>query len=114
VIEHADGATTPVIDASVHIFSKSNKDLRSFLREPFKSRGFPGLRDGLVRALLAASTHRIPRGRIANIPVQTPSLSAGSCSTSEGVDVRDPAPDDPGHHARPAPWHRDRGRAQTS
>ncbi|HKH53263.1 MAG TPA: amidohydrolase, partial [Mycobacterium sp.] len=32
---------TPVIDASVHIFSRSNKDLRSFLREPFKSRGFP-------------------------------------------------------------------------
>src|SRR5689334_7974830 len=32
---------TPVIDASVHIFSKSNKDLRSFMREPFKSRGFP-------------------------------------------------------------------------
>ena len=41
VIEHPDGATTPVIDASVHIFFKSNKDLRSFLREPFKSRGFP-------------------------------------------------------------------------
>jgi len=35
------GFKTPVIDASVHIFSKSNKDLRSFLREPFKSRGFP-------------------------------------------------------------------------
>src|SRR6202008_5126530 len=41
VIEHADGTRTPVIDASVHIFFPSNKDLRSFLREPFKSRGFP-------------------------------------------------------------------------
>ena len=41
VRQHLDGATTPVIDASVHIFSKSNKDLRSFMREPFKSRGFP-------------------------------------------------------------------------
>src|SRR5437764_15318364 len=40
-MQHQDGETTPVIDASVHIFSKSNKDLRSFLREPFKSRGFP-------------------------------------------------------------------------
>jgi hypothetical protein len=40
-MQHPDGATTPVIDASVHIFSRSNKDLRSFLREPFKSRGFP-------------------------------------------------------------------------
>ena len=41
MIEHADGTRTPVIDASVHIFFPSNKDLRSFLREPFKSRGFP-------------------------------------------------------------------------
>ncbi|MGU3501102.1 amidohydrolase family protein [Mycobacterium sp. C31M] len=33
---------TPVIDASVHIFMQSNKDLRkNFLREPFSSRGFP-------------------------------------------------------------------------
>jgi len=40
-MQHPDGTTTPVIDASVHIFSRSNKDLRSFLREPFKSRGFP-------------------------------------------------------------------------
>ena len=39
MIEHPDGTKTPVIDASVHIFSRSNKDLRSFLREPFKSRG---------------------------------------------------------------------------
>src|SRR3954467_11197579 len=41
VIEHADGTRTPVIDASGHIFFSSTKDLRSFLREPFKSRGFP-------------------------------------------------------------------------
>ncbi|QZA07164.1 amidohydrolase [Mycolicibacter heraklionensis] len=41
MIEHPDGARTPVIDASVHIFAASNKDLRSFMREPFKSRGFP-------------------------------------------------------------------------
>ena len=34
--------TTPVIDASVHIFVQSNKDLRkNFMREPFRSRGFP-------------------------------------------------------------------------
>ena len=32
----------PVIDASVHIFTQSNKDLRqNFMREPFRSRGFP-------------------------------------------------------------------------
>ena len=41
VIEHADGTRTPLIDASVHIFFPSNKELRSILREPFKSRGFP-------------------------------------------------------------------------
>ncbi len=41
MIEHADGTRTPVIDASVHIFFPTNKDLRGFLREPFKSRGFP-------------------------------------------------------------------------
>src|SRR6202048_860315 len=40
-MQHPDGATTPVIDASVHIFFKSTKDLRGVLREPFKSRGFP-------------------------------------------------------------------------
>src|SRR6478672_8920933 len=33
---------TPVIDASVHVFFGSNKDLRqNFMQEPFRSRGFP-------------------------------------------------------------------------
>jgi hypothetical protein len=42
VIEHGDGITTPVIDASVHIFMQSNKDLRrNFMQEPYRSRGFP-------------------------------------------------------------------------
>ena len=31
--EGGQAGRTPVIDASVHIFSKSNKDLRSFERE---------------------------------------------------------------------------------
>lgn len=31
----------PMIDTSVHIFAESDKDLRTFLNEPFKSRGFP-------------------------------------------------------------------------
>ena len=40
--ELSDGTMTPVIDASVHIFCQSNKDLReNFMREPFRSRGFP-------------------------------------------------------------------------
>ena len=41
MIQHADGISTPVIDASVHIFFGSNADLRDVMREPFKSRGFP-------------------------------------------------------------------------
>jgi predicted TIM-barrel fold metal-dependent hydrolase len=37
-----DVCHTPVIDASVHIFVASNKDLReNFMQEPFRSRGFP-------------------------------------------------------------------------
>ena len=42
MIEHSDGTSSPVIDASVHIFFGSNKDLRqNFMQEPFRSRGFP-------------------------------------------------------------------------
>ncbi len=45
MIELKDGENTvktPVIDASVHIFCSSNKDLRqNFMHEPFRSRGFP-------------------------------------------------------------------------
>src|SRR5450756_2696424 len=38
---HSDGASTPLIDASVHIFFRSNTDFRGFLREPYRSRGIP-------------------------------------------------------------------------
>jgi predicted TIM-barrel fold metal-dependent hydrolase len=38
---HSDGASTPLIDASVHIFFGSNTDFRGFMREPFRSRGIP-------------------------------------------------------------------------
>lgn len=38
--------THPVIDASVHIFFKSNADLREHLREPFRSRGYPDVEVG--------------------------------------------------------------------
>jgi hypothetical protein len=30
-----------IIDASVHVFFESNGDMRSFMQEPFKSRGIP-------------------------------------------------------------------------
>jgi predicted TIM-barrel fold metal-dependent hydrolase len=45
-IGHPDGAATPVIDASVHIFFASNNDLRSFMHEPYRSRGFPDVLGG--------------------------------------------------------------------
>jgi uncharacterized protein len=41
VTESGNTSRTPVIDASVHVFFASNADLRSRLREPFRSRGFP-------------------------------------------------------------------------
>jgi predicted TIM-barrel fold metal-dependent hydrolase len=31
----------PLIDASVHVFFRSDNDLRTYLQEPFKSRGYP-------------------------------------------------------------------------
>ena len=34
-------AEQPVVDASVHVFFKGNRELRDFLAEPFKSRGIP-------------------------------------------------------------------------
>ncbi|GAA5065311.1 amidohydrolase family protein [Nocardia callitridis] len=39
--QHPDGTSTPLIDASVHIFFTSNRDMRAHLREPFASRGIP-------------------------------------------------------------------------
>ena len=49
VIEHADGTRTPLIDASVHIFFSSNKDLRSRVARAVQEPRLPRLRDGLVR-----------------------------------------------------------------
>jgi predicted TIM-barrel fold metal-dependent hydrolase len=38
---NARSADTRIIDASVHVFFESNADMRSFMREPFASRGIP-------------------------------------------------------------------------
>ncbi|HEY3880560.1 MAG TPA: amidohydrolase family protein [Trebonia sp.] len=43
---HSDGTSTPLIDASVHIFFGSNADFRGFMREPFRSRGIPDVLGG--------------------------------------------------------------------
>ncbi len=31
----------PLVDASVHLFFRSDQDLRGYLSEPFRSRGYP-------------------------------------------------------------------------
>lgn len=43
MIEHSDGTATPLIDASVHIYFRSNPELRQFLHEPYRSRGIPDI-----------------------------------------------------------------------
>jgi predicted TIM-barrel fold metal-dependent hydrolase len=42
----SDGTSTPLIDASVHIFFGSGPDFRGFMREPFRSRGIPDVLGG--------------------------------------------------------------------
>jgi len=86
VIEHADGTRTPVIDASVHIFFPSNKDLRSFLREPFRSRGFPDYEMdwyGAPGSEYAPNT----RGPDRQYPGSDPELVANELFSKRGVDV---------------------------
>ncbi|ETZ96930.1 amidohydrolase family domain protein [Mycobacterium kansasii 662] len=87
MIEDAEGTRTPVIDASVHIFFPSNKDLRGFLREPFKRPRLSRLRDGLVRGTRPASTRRTPRDRTANTRGSSVELVADELFSKRGVDV---------------------------
>ena len=59
--EAGTGWNTPVIDASVHIFTESNKDLRqNFMREPFRSRGFPDYEMDWYGAPGAATKIQVP------------------------------------------------------
>ncbi|MCV7383257.1 amidohydrolase family protein [Mycolicibacter longobardus] len=86
MIEHPDGTHTPVIDASVHIFAASNKDLRSFLREPFKSRGFPDYEMdwyGAPGGEYAPGTEGPQRG----YPGSDPDVVAQHLFAERGVDV---------------------------
>lgn len=80
MITHPDGTTTPVIDASVHIFSQSNKDLRSFMREPFKSRGFPDYEMDWYGAPGGEYLSKA-EGRTGSIQALTPRSSASTSST---------------------------------
>jgi predicted TIM-barrel fold metal-dependent hydrolase len=87
VIELPDGARTPVIDASVHIFCQSNKDLReTFMREPFRSRGFPDYEMdwyGAPGGEYAKGT----RGENKGYPGSDPDLVAHHLFDERGIDV---------------------------
>ncbi|WP_299560117.1 amidohydrolase family protein [uncultured Mycolicibacterium sp.] len=86
-MEHRDGSRTPVIDASVHIFCKSNKDLRNnFLREPFRSRGFP---DYDMNWYGAPGGEYAPgtTGPDGQYPGSDPDLVGGVLFEERGVDV---------------------------
>ena len=86
MIENADGTRTPVIDASVHIFFPSNADLRSFLREPFKSRGFPDYESdwyGTPGGEYAKGTG----GHELGYPGSNPQVVANHLFCERGVDV---------------------------
>jgi len=86
VIDHDDGTRTPVIDASVHIFFGSNRDLRDVLREPFKSRGFPDYEMdwyGAPGGEYAAGT----AGPDGQYPGSDPETVAAHLFENRGVDV---------------------------
>ena len=94
-----------LIDASVHIFFGSTPELRTVMREPFKSRGFPDYemdwywRPGgeYVRApAVPTAVPRIGSRRRRAAPVHRPRRRRGGA-----------APDGPRHHARPPSGHRD-------
>ena len=113
VIQHPDGSDeTPVIDASVHIFFKSNKDLRkNFMREPYRSRGFPDYEMDWYGAPGGeyARRHRGPDRQYPGFGSRVRRRPAVRRARRRR---RDPAPDDARHHARPPSRHRDRRGAQ--
>src|ERR1700761_8544531 len=86
MIEHPDGTRTPLIDASVHIFFSSNRELRSTLREPFKSRGFP---DYEMDWYGAPGGEYAPRteGPDRQYPGSDPDLVGGHLFDERGVDI---------------------------
>jgi predicted TIM-barrel fold metal-dependent hydrolase len=86
VITHPDGTRTPVIDASVHIFSASTPDLRGFLREPFKSRGFPDYEMDWYGAP-GSEYARDTRGPDRGYPGSDPDFVGNHLFNEHGVDV---------------------------
>jgi uncharacterized protein len=84
VIEHSDGTKTPVIDASVHIFMQSNKDLRkNFMQEPYRSRGFP---DYEMDWYQAPGGEYVKGAADAGYPASDPAVVAEELFDKRGVD----------------------------
>lgn len=83
---HSDGSTTPLIDASVHIFFGSNRDMRAHLREPFASRGVP---DADLDWYGAPGGEYLSgtRGPDRRAPGSDPDTVAGHLFGERGVDV---------------------------
>ncbi|QZY44734.1 amidohydrolase family protein [Mycolicibacterium austroafricanum] len=77
----------PVIDASVHIFCQSNKDLRmNFLQEPFRSRGFPDYEMDWYGAPGGEYADRTT-GPDGQYPGSDPEVVAKHLFTDRGVDI---------------------------
>lgn len=85
--EAGTSVEVPVIDASVHVFVQSNKDLRrNFLQEPFRSRGFPDYEMdwyGCPGGEYAPGTE----GPDGQYPGSDPAVVAKHLFTDRGVDV---------------------------
>ncbi len=83
----SDPVKVPVIDASVHIFSQSNKDLRkNFMREPFRSRGFPDYEMDWYGAP-GGEYAKHTEGPDRQYPGSDPELAGKHLFTDRGVDV---------------------------
>lgn len=82
----AEDPSTPVIDSSVHVFFRSNDDLRAHLREPFRGRGIPdyeknyyGAPDGEYSPLAGA--------RPGEYPGSDPEITGRELFEERGADI---------------------------
>ena len=86
-VDPTDPVSIPVVDASVHIFCQSNQDLRkNFLREPFRSRGFPDYEMDWYGAPGGEYADRT-EGPEGQYPGSDPALVAKHLFTDRGVDI---------------------------
>jgi predicted TIM-barrel fold metal-dependent hydrolase len=78
---------SPLIDASVHVFFGSNKDLRqNFLKEPFASRGFPDYEMNWYGAP-GGEYAKDTKGPDRQYPGSDPDIAAQHLFTERGVDI---------------------------